>query len=910
MKTSNSSFNPKRYIIYLFFCCGFFLFFNNVNAQKRKRIDSLQNLLQFAKVDTTKALLMSLLSYEYLNVNQDSSREFLQKGISLSQEINFPKAQAVGFYCLSNLFLRNDRIDSAILLSNKSLEICRRINYPTFIDRNYFHLGSCYLRMDQYTTAMDYYLKSLKIREQANDKRGLSSVYQGIGSILLRQKKYDDALNFYNKALKINIEINIKLNIANLYHNIGNIYAEQNKNELALEYFNKSIEICKVIDNKKGLVSSYSNIGLLYQKLQNIDKALEYNFLAIELGKKINDKYFLCDAYCNVGEIYFALSQFAKSIDYSKTGLQLAQQIHSLTSIKSAAQTLYQIYKKQKQYAVALEYHEIAKAANDSVYSTEKSKKIDDLKYSYEIDKKQKEIDIAQKNKQLAEQENKQMFLVTSMFAVGFISLLLLIIVVLLNRSKLKRALNIVTMQKAEISEKNEELRILNEQISTQRDDIEEAYGNVKQISEIGKEITNNLNIKEIVKTVHNQVNTLMNAYSFVIGIFNENSKQIEIYGVENSELLPYKFYNVLDTNQLAVICFTQKKEIVINNFNFEYQNYLSTEFFQPRSTPKLSIIYLPLIQNDTVLGVISVQSPKTDAYSNYHVFMLRNIAIYSAIALSNGMAFTKIEEQKRQIELSHQQITDSIVYAERIQAAVLPPFSFISMILPNHFILFKPRDIVSGDFYFIKQVKQFTLFAVVDCTGHGVPGAFMSMLGVTILNELVFDSEIEGSNILLNALRNQVKNSLQQTGQFGEAQDGMDIAFCAINLENMEMSYAGAFNPCWIFRKIENENNSQLIELPADRQPVGVYSKEKPFTEHKIQLLQGDTIYLFSDGYYSQFGGEKHETLKIRRFREYLIQMNQLPMSEQQMVLENKFNEWKGDEPQTDDVLVMGVRI
>jgi serine phosphatase RsbU (regulator of sigma subunit) len=165
--------------------------------------------------------------------------------------------------------------------------------------------------------------------------------------------------------------------------------------------------------------------------------------------------------------------------------------------------------------------------------------------------------------------------------------------------------------------------------------------------------------------------------------------------------------------------------------------------------------------------------------------------------------------------------------------------------------------------------------------------------------------------------LRRQIKNALQQTGQGGEQQDGMDIAFCAINLETMEMSFAGAHNPLWLFRnqnltdfEITTDSKYDFIELPADRQPVGIYLKERPFTEQKIQLEAGDTFYIFSDGYHSQFGGKRNETLKVKRFKELLSEIHQLPISKQREILEQKFNEWKKGYHQTDDVLVLGVRI
>jgi serine phosphatase RsbU (regulator of sigma subunit)/Tfp pilus assembly protein PilF len=271
--------------------------------------------------------------------------------------------------------------------------------------------------------------------------------------------------------------------------------------------------------------------------------------------------------------------------------------------------------------------------------------------------------------------------------------------------------------------------------------------------------------------------------------------------------------------------------------------------------------------------------------------------------------AYSEISIQKNEIEKAHKSITHSINYAKRIQKAIITNPE-LKLFLPfEHFIFFKPRDIVSGDFYFIRQIEKITIIAAADCTGHGVPGAFMSMLGITLLNEIIKNKHIKTSSQVLDELRIQIKLSLQQTGQKGEQQDGMDIAFCAINNENLELSFAGANNPCWIIRNLES-NNNELITLEADRQPIGIYIKEKPFTEHTFQLKKNDTIYLFSDGYHSQFGGENRQSLKISNFRNIISEIISQTIDNQRLIIETKLSEWKSDNEQTDDILVIGVRV
>ncbi len=270
-----------------------------------------------------------------------------------------------------------------------------------------------------------------------------------------------------------------------------------------------------------------------------------------------------------------------------------------------------------------------------------------------------------------------------------------------------------------------------------------------------------------------------------------------------------------------------------------------------------------------------------------------------------------EITDQKNEIEKSHKNITASINYAKRIQTAVLTLPDIISMLLPDHFIFFEPCNVVSGDFYYLKQVRNFTIVAAADCTGHGVPGAFMSMLSIALLNEIVLNKELTNANLVLDELRIQIKKLLQQTGDENDQEDGLDIAFCMINIETMELSFSGAFNPLWLFRsKNETDTPFEFIELAATPQPVGIYRKERPFTEQKIQLEKNDVFYVFSDGYVSQFGSDKNQTFKTIRLKTLLSEIFQKPLDEQKQIISQTFYNWKGSYNQTDDVLVMGVRI
>lgn len=264
-----------------------------------------------------------------------------------------------------------------------------------------------------------------------------------------------------------------------------------------------------------------------------------------------------------------------------------------------------------------------------------------------------------------------------------------------------------------------------------------------------------------------------------------------------------------------------------------------------------------------------------------------------------------EIEKQRDEIADKNRSITDSIEYASRIQTAVLPSNEYAREILPEHFIFFRPRDIVSGDFYWMTQKDNLLVLIAADCTGHGVPGAFMSMLGVSFLNEIVNRHDITTANAILNQLRTDVKKTLGQEGKEGEAKDGMDIALCIVDLEKMNLQYAGAYNPLYLFR------NNELIEIKADRMPIGIYINEKEsFSNHEIELQKGDVFYIFSDGFQDQFGGEDGSKFKTKNFKKLLLEIHHKPMEEQHKILEETIDDWRGRWEQVDDIIVMGVRV
>jgi len=308
-----------------------------------------------------------------------------------------------------------------------------------------------------------------------------------------------------------------------------------------------------------------------------------------------------------------------------------------------------------------------------------------------------------------------------------------------------------------------------------------------------------------------------------------------------------------------------------------------------------------------------------------------------------------EVEAKKKLLEEKNKEVFDSINYAKRIQQALLQAEEHVSSKFPPHFILFKPKDIVSGDFYWSAEKNNHLFIAVVDCTGHGVPGAFMSMLGISFLNDIVSTNILLHPSEILDKLRDRVIKELNQTGKGGDSKDGMDISLLRFDTLTKKIEWAGANNPLYIVKgeklKVKSEklkvnseelkvkslssykvdvildspsvipneceeSNIQLYELKGDKMPIGFHENIVPFTNHSIEVNDSDKLYIFSDGFADQFGGEHGKKYKYKALKELLLQNYQIPMQEQKEIFLQAFENWKGSLEQVDDVCLIGLSI
>ncbi len=327
-----------------------------------------------------------------------------------------------------------------------------------------------------------------------------------------------------------------------------------------------------------------------------------------------------------------------------------------------------------------------------------------------------------------------------------------------------------------------------------------------------------------------------------------------------------------------------------------------TTEFARQVGLGNFESHYEPLGEND-MLGNALLKM-RSDLRENERVLELKVIERTEEVVKQKE----EIQQKNEELEVLYKHVTDSIRYAKRIQEAILPPDSLVRDILPNSFVLYKPKDIVSGDFYWLERKNGKSLVAAVDCTGHGVPGAFMSIVGYNLLKEIIANNEITSPSLIMDMMSEGVNRTLHNKVQedANQTKDGMDMSLCVIDYDHLELEYAGAFNPMYLVR------SNELIQVKGDKFPVGHRTSidAQHFSNNRMKLQKGDMIYIFSDGYADQFGGPRGKKFMVGRFRDLLLKVSSLPVAHQKGELSDTLEKWRGIHEQVDDVLVIGFQI
>ncbi|MBI5218474.1 MAG: tetratricopeptide repeat protein [Bacteroidia bacterium] len=669
-------------------------------------------------------------------------------------------------YCLLSTFYLTSKLDTALYYANQGLALAQKNNWKKGISDSYYKIGTIYLKQGNHDKALFNYLKALKNSEEIGDISGICRCYNNIGLLHRASKEYDKALYYFEKSLKLSEDKKDKMTNAISNMNIGTIYQSQAKYEEAIKYYLKALKIYEESGVKSAIARCNGNIAITYIAQKKYDDAKKYLNKSLLFFEKAVDKDGIINVLNNLTLICIHQKDYNEAINHALKGLSVAKEINALPLEKDIYEKLTIVYDRLKDYKKAFEYQKLYKQLNDSIFNKESSRQFKEMEAKYHTEKKQKEIELLEKDKRIQTYEIRRQTFQKYVFIGGFGLMLILAVVIYFSYRQKRKANKLLAEQKNEIEQKNEELHTQNEEIQTQKDEIE-----------------------------------------------------------------------------------AQRDEIIT--------------------------------QRDIVT------------------------------------------KQKQQIEYIHEELTDSIKYALRIQTAVLPGETHLRDKIKNEFfILFKPKDIVSGDFYYVERRKHWLLIAVADCTGHGVPGAFMSMLGISFLNEIIAKEEVQTASHVLDELRKYVIHSLQQKGIFGEQKDGMDIAFISLNTITNELQFAGANNPLYIVSSLmfdvsSSENNLKLQtsnlklhEVKPDKMPVAIHDNMQPFTNHVIKLQKGDTFYLMSDGFADQIGGPKGKKYLSGNFKQLIFENSQKPIPEQKEILNKTIEDWRGKYEQTDDITVMGIRI
>lgn len=447
-------------------------------------------------------------------------------------------------------------------------------------------------------------------------------------------------------------------------------------------------------------------------------------------------------------------------------------------------------------------------------------------------------------------------------------------------------------------------------EVRKQKEELEVNYFNTRMLSEIGQLISSSLDFERNFDHLYEKVSLLMAAEIFAIRLYDENTNEIHFkYTIENGERCEPISISMDATDNYNVWCIQNRKEIFLNDNRNEYRKYVNEIQVLQGGMPN-SLLFYPMIVENKMVGVITIQSFKLNAYQPYHLDILKTLASYIGTAIENSKLYVTLEDKVRlrteQLQQKNSDITASINYAKRLQKGILPAESFMRQLLSDSFVYFKPKDIVSGDFYWVDRTQNKILFAVVDCTGHGVPGAMMSIIGRNLLDQAVNEKGLTLPSHILNFLQVGLSLAFGQTAdRKADLFDGMDLALCSIDLQNHILEFAGANNSLYLIQ------DDELIVLKGDRIGISAeYEISNVYTNVEIEIQSGDVIYLSSDGFPDQFGGPRYKKYTYNRMEEFFKEIYTKDMDTQLDLIKNTLSDWQGEKDQTDDICIMGVRI
>ena len=731
--------------------------------------------------------------------------------------------------------------------SLKALDIAQRNGNKRGVALSLLDIGRYYYFDGKEDVSLSYLMKAIVSAEEIKDKKILISAYRYIGFVYRPHDSFM-AESFYKKSYTMAIETQDELSASYALSALGNIYEGSYKgstgnNQIALKYYLQSLEIRKRLGSPSEIASSLNETSRVYDLLGEYNKGLELRLDGLKIAEQSGSIDNIVYLSARLGNDYsIRFHDYKKGLDYLLKAYALGvKQKNNFDVMFEVNRGLAFSYSSLGEIAKSNEFYKAAILLNDSIRAKEQKNDYNLSGVKHDLEQQLDRQKQLLKDSEILKEKAKAEEQTTIRNASLIGSGLVLILLIILFRGYKQKQ-----KSNLELDEKNRKIETAFETLAVSE----------RKFKLITETITDVFYLYNIVEKKYEYISP--NCLS-ILGL----SQQF-FYEGRSSKIVVHK-------DDLALVVDANVKIDSGVAYDIEYR----------------------ILIDGQIKWIAEKSSPIYDENGK----LVKNSGICRDI--------TRKKSNEEKIRKKNKDITDSLLYAKAIQDAILVPKEEMMKKLRDFFILYKPKEIVSGDFYFYKETDKGLYVAVADCTGHGVPAGFMSMLGNAFLNEIINEQSSISPAKILDQLREHIINSLHQKMDV-ESKDGMDVAMLYFDHDQSTVQYAGAFNPLYIIR------NGELKEMKADLFPVGINfaNSKPPFTNHKLQLHKGDSLYIFSDGYYDQFGGPNGRKFLKKQMQHLFLSIQDKNMKEQEQILHQTFVSWKGSLEQVDDVLVLGIRI
>jgi tetratricopeptide (TPR) repeat protein len=705
----------------------------------------------------------------------------------------------------------------------------------------------------------------------------LSSQNQMIDSLLKENESLRSLETGFSRDTTL---INVLNLLSREFINIGNYTRADSIAREALIFEEKQLEFHKGTKGdifKSGKAKSLSNIGIVYSIQGDPAKALEHFYIALDIAKELGDKNAISKSLGYIGNVFKDQGNFSKSLEFYFQALKLSEELKNDRNAAILLANIGNVYKAQMDYPKSLEYYfKALKLAEQMKDDRGIAVDLSNIGIVYKNQGEyNKALEYYFKALEMAEKLQHKLLIANTVGNIGSVYS------VQKEFPKALEYLNKALLLAEKLGDKSGKARLLGNigTIYLDQKKLKEAETYLQQSLPLSKEVGD----KNMIKDQHYSLSRL---YQY------QNKWELSLKEFKSYVAMRDSLFNEENT-----------KRALRSELNFEFEKKLTADSVKNAGEQKIKDSAIQAQQ-------AQLKQEKTQRYSLYGGLLL--VLVFFGFLFNRFQITSRqkkmIEDQKMLVEEKNKEVMDSINYARRIQDALLKEDELNKSYLPEHFTLFKAKDIVSGDFYWNLEKHGFWYLCVADCTGHGVPGAFMSMLGIAYLNEINATEKVLSPAEILDALREKIVKELKQKGESGESKDGMDISLIRYDLKEKELQWAGANNPLWIVKK--NNNAYELSEIKPDKQPIGYTINPQPFKNHIVPNTNESIIYLFTDGYADQFGGPKGKKFKYKQLQNKILSICDQPLTVQKDLLDKTFNEWKGPLEQLDDVAITGIRI